>query len=687
MRLIPLVLRRSRVLTAIALIAGPVSPVFASELVYSSFLGGTVEDRAYAVAVDASNNVYLTGKTTSNLFPGAAGKYQPGNTGGASDAFVTKVNAAGTTVLWSTYYGGAGDDIGKGIGVDGNGKVYITGSTTGSLPGETLLGTGGGPTDAFVAAFNATGTALVYARRFGGASAESGNGIAVDAAGNAYLTGQTTSMAAASFPYTFNSGPLYTLGAAQTTGGGAEDAFVMKFNAAGTLVYGTYLGGTNLDHGNAIAVDGGGNAYITGQCEDAFVSTTLYPTVFKNTITGPTDAFIAKLDPTGATFLYKTYVGGGGGDEASGIALDSANSVYITGWTNSGDFPGVSFVTVGQTTLIGNPDAFIFKLRTAKTGASDGVYATYLGGSGDSRGTSIAVDGAGNAYVTGTTFAGDFPRVGPISGGGTLVGTFEAFATKVSPTGGSFDFSTYLGGTVETGGQGIALDSARNIYVAGWTSSPAATFPTKIPFQAANAGVHDAFILKIGSPAPAPVCNLIINPGVGFAIGGTTVTITGFPNLSASTAAVAFGGVTAVYTVNPSSTLITAIVPKHLVAGALTLGSVTLTVKTITSGTCSAVYRYVSDAAEEIFFPSPATENTGYFKYDMSMPGTVKIRVYTVVGDLAAKIEDARPAGNGQFSSINTGRLAPGVYLYRLEKNYNNGTSATSGVKKFVVKH
>jgi hypothetical protein len=686
MRSIPLVLRRSRFLAALTLLAGSTGTAFAGELAYSSFLGGTVEDRAYAIAVDASNSAYLTGKTASNLFPGAAGNYQPGNTGGASDAFVTKINPAGTAVLWSTYYGGAGDDIGKGIGVDGTGKVYITGSTTGSLPGEALLGVGGGPTDGFVAAFSDTGATLLYAKRFGGASAESSNGIAVDAAGNVYLTGQTTSMAADSFPYTFSGGPLYTAGAAQTTGGGAEDAFVLKFSAAGGLVYGTYLGGTNLDHGNAIAVDGGGNAYITGQCEDAFVSAAVYPTVFKNTVTGPTDAFIAKLDPTGATFLYKTYVGGGGGDEATGIALDSANNAYITGWTNSGDFPGMSFVTVGQTTLIGNPDAFVFKLRTAKTGSSDGVYATYLGGSGDSRGKSIAVDGAGNAYVTGITYAGDFPRVGPLSGGGTLVGTFEAFVTKVSPTGGSFDFSTYLGGTVETGGQGIALDGARNIYVAGWTSSPAATFPTKIPFQAANAGTYDAFVAKIGAPAPAPACRLILDPGVGFAVGGTTVTITGFPDISVSTASVTFGGVPASYTVNASSTVITAFSPRHPLIGPLALGSVTLAVKTLTSGTCSVTYSYVSAADEEIFFPSPATEDTGHFKYDMAMPGMVKIRIYNIVGDLASKIEESKAAGT-QFSSVNTGRLAPGVYLYRVERNYNNGTSATSGVKKFVVKH
>lgn len=658
-------------------------------LAYSSFLGGTVEDRAYAIAVDASNNAYLTGKTASvNFATGnavGAGQLQPAYGTGAYDVFVTKIDPAGA-LLWSTYYGAAGSDIGLGIAVDGAGKIYVSGSTTGTLPVTvppyTQIGAGGG-TDAFVAAFKADGTGpLIYANQIGGPGEESANGIAVDTAGNAYITGYT------------DSAGFVVMGAAQGAIGGMTDAFVAKFSAAGAPAYSTFLGGTNADLGNAIAIDTLGNAYVTGKCQDAFVSVVGYPTVFKNTVTGSDDAFIAKLDPTGATFLYKTYVGGAGIDEGTAIALDSSNNIYITGSTFSADFPGASFVTVGQTTIGTAPDAFVFKLNVAGGGGIlDGVYSTFLGASGSDVGTAIAVDASNNAYVTGRTFSGDFPMVGPITGGGSLVGSAEAFVTQVGPTGGTFGFSTYLGGTTDTGGQGIALDSLKNIYVSGWTSST--DYPTVVtPFQAALSGPFDAFVTKIGTPAPPAACTITsIDPASGFRIGGTVVTInitnfTGFLGTG-----VTFDGAAAsTYTANASSTVITATAPRHPLAGPLTAGLVPLVVKTH-AGTCSANYTYVSApttdngaCGDDFFFPSPATGATAQFAYCMALPGTVRIRIYNVVGDLAAKIVESKEAG-AQLSQLNTARLAPGVYLYRLEKDYGGANSTTSKVKKFVVKH
>ncbi len=664
--------------------------VIAPALAYSSYLGGTANDYSNAIFVDASNNAYLTGKTDAAPFPGTSGKYQAAYGTGAFDAFVTKVNADGT-LAWSTLYGAAGNDIGLGIGVDGTGKVYITGSTTGPIPGEATIG-GLGGTDAFVAAFSAAGTALVYADRFGGAGEENGKGIAVNAAGSAYVTGFTNS-ASPDF--------VTTAGAAQTVigGGGATDAFVTKFSAAGAQVYSTFLGGTGIDRGNAIAIDSLGNAYITGQTSANLPVTPVAPpslAAFKLTVTGSNDAFIAKLDPTGANWVYVTYVGGGDQDQGTGIALGGTDIVYITGWTLSGDFPGSSFVPVGQTTKGTAEDAFVFKLHIGNGGlTNDGVYSTYLGASGADTAAAIAVDGAGNAYVTGHTYSGDFPVVGPISGQGTLVGTAEGFVTQLGPTGGTIGFSSYLGGTLsDSAGQGIALDSANNIYVTGWTNS--AGFPTASPFQAAISGPYDAFIAKIGTPSPPVACTInSLNPDYGFMVGGTTVTIsisnfTGF--LSTSTG-VTFDGVNArSYAANASSDVITAVSPRHPLSGTLTPGAVPLTITTL-SGTCSATYRYAASpvtdtgaCGEDFFFPSPATGAKADFAYCMESPGTVKIRVYNAVGDLAAKLEYAKGAG-AQNTSLNTGRLAPGVYLYRLEKKYDNGTSSKSSVKKFVVKH
>ncbi len=659
-------------------------------LAYSSYLGGATNDYANAIVVDSANNAYLTGKTDAAPFPGTAGKYQTAYGAGAFDAFVTKVNANGT-LAWSTLYGAAGNDIGLGIGVDGAGKVYITGSTTGSIPGEAVIG-GLGGTDAFVASFAADGSTLNYAKRFGGAGEENGKAIAVTAAGNAYVTGFTDS-AAPDF--------VTTAGAAQPAigGGGNTDAFVAKFSAAGAQVYSTFLGGTGIDRGNAIAIDVGGNVYITGQTSANLPVAPVAPpsqAAFSLTVTGSNDAFIAKLDPTGANWLYVTYVGGGDQDEGTGIALGGADIVYITGWTLSGDFPGTSFVTVGQTTKSTAEDAFVFKLHIGNGGlANDGVYATYLGASGEDKASAIAVDGSGSAYVTGRTFSGDFPIVGPVSGQGTLVGTAEGFVTKLGPTGGTVDFSSYLGGTLsDSGGQGIALDSAKNIYVTGWTNS--AAFPTASPFQAAIAGPYDAFITKIGTPSPPVACMITaLNPDYGFRVGGTTVTvsISNFTGFLSTTTGVTFDGVNAQsYTSNASSNIITAVSPRHPLAGALVTGTAPLTVTTH-AGSCSAVFRYVAApttdtgaCGEDFFFPSPATGDRADFAYCMASPGTARIRIYNTVGDLAVKLEYAKGAG-AQSTTLNTGRMAPGVYLYRLEKDYDNGTSSKSTVKKFVVKH
>jgi hypothetical protein len=662
---------------------------------YSSFLGGTTVDNGNAIVIDSLGQAYVTGTTNSVAFPNVAAHYQPAN-GGGLDVFVTQINAAGSANVWSTYIGGAGDDIGNGIALDGASppNVYVTGSTTDrvTFPNTKAFGILGG-TDAFVASLNNAGTVLKYSTVFGGPQVESGNGIAVDSAGNAYVTGVTGSMAANSFPYTFAGGVAFTAGADQTTGGGATDAFVAKFSVTGSQVYATYLGGTGTDAGSAIAIDAIGNAYVTGQCGDGFVSVAGYPTVFKNTVTGASDAFIAILNPSGSSFVYKTYVGGSGIDQGTGIKVDASGNIYITGVTYSADFPGAGFVTVGQTTIGTAPDAFVFKLHPFNPGGgtNDGVYATYLGASGYDQANGIAIDAAGNAYVVGYTASGDFPMVGPIAGGGTLVGNPEAFVTQLGPTGATIGFSTYLGGTTMSYGQGIALDSANNIYVTGYTNSSAATFPLLTPFQAANAGSFDAFVTKFGSAGPPPVACTItsVSPAQGFTIGGTTVTITGTGFSSLLAPGVTFGAVAAsTYTLG-GTTSITAVTPANAAS------SVILTVKAA-GGSCTSAFNYVVApvgggpgpvaCGTDYFFPSPNPGPIGTFAYCMDHPGTARFRVYNAIGDLVARVVDSKPAG-ASLSTLNTARLAPGVYMYVTEKEYGGGVTVHLPVKKFVVKH
>jgi hypothetical protein len=392
-------------------------------------------------------------------------------------------------LFYSTYLGGSGDDFGYGIAVDAVGNAYVTGTTT-STNFPTTAGAfqtaSGGRADAFVTKLNPTGSApLVYSTYLGGSGDDGGRGgIAVDALGNAYVTGFTNST---NFPT--------TVGAFQTTyGGGFGDAFVTKLNPTGAaLVYSTYLGGSDDDEGLGIAVDALGNAYVTG-----VTFSTNFPTTagaFQTASGGSVDAFVTKLNPTGsAPLVYSTYLGGSGLDEGLGIAVDALGNAYVTGDTTSTNFP----TTVGafQTTYGGGfRDAFVTKLNP--TGSAPLVYSTYLGGSGGDIGWGVAVDAAGNAYVTGNTTSTNFPTTAgafQTASGGSV----DAFVTKLNPTGSApLVYSTYLGGSGDDGGRRIAVDALGNAYVTGFTTST--NFPTTVgAFQTTyGGGIRDAFVAKI----------------------------------------------------------------------------------------------------------------------------------------------------------------------------------------------
>jgi len=442
-------------------------------LSYSTYLGGSGTDVGTAIAVDGAGNAYIGGYTFSTNFP-TKNPLQAAYGGGSYDAFVAKLNAAGTALVYSTYLGGRSYDQATGIAVDGAGNAYVTGTTSSTnFPTQNPLQAAfGGSHDAFVAKLNATGTALVYSTYLGGGNWDEAHGIAVDGAGNAYVTGFTQST---NFP---------TKNPFQAAFGGHADAFVAKLNATGTaLVYSTYLGGSGYDYGNGIAVDGAGNAFVTG-----WTSSTDFPT--QNPLQGASggryDAFVAKLNATGTALVYSTYLGGSGYDYGNGIAVDGAGNAFVTGTTYSTDFPTKNPL---QAAYGGGGDAFVAKLNATGTAL---VYSTYLGGGGD-LGYGIAVDGAGNAYVTGYTGSANFPTKSPLqaaNGGGQ-----DAFVTKLDATGTALVFSTYLGGSGSDEAYGIAVDTTGSIYVTGSTAST--NFPTSNPLQATYGGAGDAFVAKI----------------------------------------------------------------------------------------------------------------------------------------------------------------------------------------------
>ncbi|MDD5209146.1 MAG: IPT/TIG domain-containing protein [Elusimicrobiales bacterium] len=921
------------------------------QLSYSTYLGGSVEDKINAIAVDGTKQAYVTGYSRSAMtgsggFPSTtpAGSHTlavqgPAENGG-SDVFVAKLSADGSSLLWVAWLGGGLDEQAYSIALDKSSvstpKVFITGVTASAGgtsypvagPANVLKDCAVNPgLWAFVTELQqpANIPALVYSGCWGGASALStvGNSIAVDSLGAAYITGttfQTDFPVSLGIPFPHN-----TMGAA------SQAAFVTKIAPAGAAIgYSMFMGPQDvITNGNAITVDAGFQAWVGGMTTSSMLPSVLGH--FSSSKIGTTNAFVAKINAAGTGLLYATYINGNSDQAATAIALNNGGAapyhVFVAGWTlSSTGFPSTAYYNlpvsvrpiVYQKDLVGADDPFILRLNPAEPNPVPGAdnplemqYATHLGATGADRAYSLALDDLDDAYIAGWTLSSDWTLAAdPVTPGANGInvtgattqntsGGQDAFVAAIGPTGQYQPFFTYLGATPPgQAATGIAVDSAHNIYVAGYT--PSAIFPLvtgslmdgSTPAKAINrsgtAGAFDGFVTKIapvltfGAPLPPPgvVCTITgvnpssgyliggdtvtitgtgfdisrstvefdgiisssftvyasstviaavtsshtlagvvpltvttpngtcsanfayvvpvatctitsISPVSGFTVGGTTVTIigTGFFGLNVSTN-VTFGGVDAVsYTVNASSTMVSAVSPRRPLIGTLTPGSVLLTLNT-SSGTCTAVYDYVNAppsvctisnitpgfgftpggnvvtvtgtgfygfsgpggvtfdgvnasaytanvsstvitatvprhplvgalmpgvvpfrvttgngtcsasytyvlapaaangvcGGEDYFFPSPATGDTANFAYCMALPGTVRITVYNAIGDLVAKIEDSRAAG-GQFSTLNTGRLATGVYLYRLEKDYGAGNSAASKVKKFVVQH
>jgi hypothetical protein len=451
-------------------------------LVYSTYLGGGALDQGNAIAVDESGSAYVTGTTCSIDFP-TENALQVTN-GGSCDAFVAKLSPGGEALEYSTFLGGDtvdpttdAADAGYGIAVDGSGSAYVAGSTTaGNFPTRNAFQSTAtdGEANAFVAKLSPAGDALVYSTYLGGSRADDAHAIAIDGAGSAYVTGSTCS---ADFP---------TANAVQRAVRGSCDVFVSKLSpSGGSLVYSTYLGGSaGGDHGNAIAVDTAGSAYVAGDTDSAD-----FPTVaaLQAGIRGPMDAFLAKLSPQGSSLTYSTYLGGSDGrsvDHAGGVAVDAARSAYVTGATCAADYPTVNPVPGSN---CGACDAFVSKVSPAGTSLA---FSTCLG-RGRDRANGIAVDASGNSYVAGTRNTST---------------DLDAFVTVLSPTGSSVVYATAVAGMGNDAASGVSIDAGRNTYVTGSTCS--SDFPTQHAFQDTNqsAGCSDAFVSKIqfASAQPTP---------------------------------------------------------------------------------------------------------------------------------------------------------------------------------------
>ncbi len=543
---------------------------------YATYLGGTLEDDAYGIAIDTNGDAYVTGQTKSTNFPTVAGAYKTTNAGGF-DVFVTKISADGSTLIYSTYVGGSGDDSGNAIAVDGSGNAFVAGGTGSSTNFPTTTGQttfGGGSLDAFVFELASSGGTLTYSTYLGGSGDDVATGLALakDGSGDTFVVGSTGSL---NFPT--------TAGTVQPAINGTSNGFVTKLNSSGSArLYSTYLGGGTGDFASAVAVDTSNDAFVTGATQNSTFPTT--PGAFQTTCGtaancngGLSDAFISVLKPDASGFVYSTFLGGSGADQGLGIAVDSAGDAYVTGLTQSSDFKLKNAIqgTFGG----GTQDAFVSALNPAGSAL---LYSTYLGGNQNDAGAGIAVDTNKNVYVTGQTASTNFPTVSATQG--TPGGGNDAFVTQINPSGSAYVFSTYLGGSLNEDSTAvgpsfspvgaIAVDSAgANIYVAGNTAST--NFPKVAAEQPANGGGTDAFVAKYSLTSTGPDFTIAGTALAAVTQGGSstsTITIaaangyTGTVNFTCSVASVSGG-----------SPLPTCSIPTAVTGGA---GTSTLTVST-----------------------------------------------------------------------------------------------------------
>ena len=503
-------------------------------LVYSTFLGS---GGASGIAVDSSGDAYVVGATGDRGFP-IKRSLQPTKPNGLVSGFVTKLNATGTGLLYSTYLGGSGNPIQccgdgvSGIALDSKGNAYVTGETQ-SLDFPTTRGAfqstcpdqgqSTGCMTAFVAKINSSGSKLLYSSFLGAVDNnpndfygfDRGLGIATDALGDAFVTGETNW-------YASTPQPLFptTPGAFQSTcpnlagNGYCDDAFVAKLNPKGSsLLYSTYLAGSGYELGQAIAVDAGGSAYVAGPTTSSDFPLT--NGAFQ-AYAGP--SFVTKLNASGTGLSYSTYFPGAIVAGGGALAVDGGGAAYLTGATGG----STTFTTTAgafQTTAPGggsNNDAFVSKLNSTGTALA---YSTYLGGTtSDDAGYGIAVDTSGHVYVVGQTFSTDFPTMSSAIQA-SAGGNGDAFMSKLNPAGSGLAYSTYLGGssfnpTPFSGfdtGNGVAVDSMGDAYVAGCTES--ATFPTTPgALQTTNTIPYAAFVSKMNAPGSALIYSTYLGP-------------------------------------------------------------------------------------------------------------------------------------------------------------------------------
>ena len=456
-------------------------------LVYSSFLGGSRTDKGWDIAVDTNGCAYLTGETSSANFPTTNALYSI-NGGGQRDVFVAKIGAEGTNLVYSTYLGGSGDDAAFGLALDVAGDVYLTGVT--ASPNFPIIGQ--------AISTNLHGSAVLGLYPYDAfvvklASGGSNLLYSTFIGGSQPDGGNGIAVDNAGQIYVTgatSSSDFPTNGTTQPFAGGFHDAFVLKLTTGSTnLIYSSYLGGFGDDYGFGVAVDSAGSAVVVGLTGSPNfpITTDAFQTNFAG---GQYDVFVTKFSPDGAAMLFSTYLGGSGDDETRRVVLDDLDQVCLAGLTTSLNFPTRNAL---YPTKSGLTDAFVVKLDRSGTNL---IFSTYLGGALNDEAWGIAVDTNRNLYVIGRTSSADFPVVNPYQS--ILRGLGNVFVSRINASGTALDYSTYLGGFFTDDGYGIAVDHAGNAYITGLSSSlDFPVYPTTNGAGSVFAGIKDAFVAKL----------------------------------------------------------------------------------------------------------------------------------------------------------------------------------------------
>lgn len=648
-----------------------------SALLYSTYLGGNTNAYTYGIDIDGTGSAYVVGETW-NSFPVTAGAAQVSVSDGGSlgEGFAAKIDPTGSVLVYSTYLGGSlSSDSANGIAVDSAGNAFITGYTQGGfqVTAGAFQTVFPGGSSAFVCELNPSGSALVYSTYLGSGSVDSGNAIAIDASGNAYIAGGSNGSA---FPV--------TVGAFQTALAGSSDAFVTKLDPTGSsLVYSTFLGGGTWNGAYAIALDGANDACIAGTTNGVFPTT---PGAFQTTFGGTADVFVSKLDPTGSSTLYSSYLGGSGYDDAYGIAVNGSGQAVVTGDAED-NFP----VTAGayQPVFQGAADIFVSKFDVT---GSTLVGSTYLGSSAYDSGNGIALDGSGNAYIGGyvddgfPTTAGAFQTIYGGPGGSST----DGFVVKLDVDDVPLATPTFTGTSTATQ---TALSTPTSTLTPTLSATVTVTFSqtltpsaTNTPsFSASPSATTTATRTATLTGTPTSTMSMSFTPSAVYTATPTwtstpTMTVTSTPSVSG----------TMTLTGTPSATVtLTFSLTSTATQSATSMPSPTISPTGTISGTISPTPPLGGSSTPpgpdlSFIYPSPAQGDLAHLAYHMSKAGRMTVLIWNARGDLAARVEDTKPAGL-QTTEIPIRDFAAGVYLYEVFLHYDFGVVARLGIQKFSI--